>query len=313
MDGKVFLVSEQVTGINCPPLYPRCRCDTVAVTDFSLGDTRAARDPVTDKQVFVEKMNYKEWYEKYVENVPAAKKAAQETQHKKNEVQKNNTDTILSTAQGSSNLSNVHYMRDYQKADGSFDLEKAKTDYRKFLQTVPEKHRMYLEQSMETVEYKIERLSGGAFGYDVVDDVMYCDPINEDFWEYPWETVFTHELAHRIDIMFVDSMQNELFSKAIAKAKSIIEKDPYQFVKFCNKNDSIGYLSDILDAISEHQYKFPFSHSVKYWNIKGNKEREIFANLFSLESVQDIEKLDFLKTEFAEVFEVYTQNMEEVL
>ncbi len=73
MDGKMFALSERITGANYPPLHPNCRCTTVPVTEFELDTPRAARDPVTGKTMYVDKgMSYDEWHKKYVEDVPEA-------------------------------------------------------------------------------------------------------------------------------------------------------------------------------------------------------------------------------------------------
>lgn len=70
IDGNLFPIAEQMTGINYPPLHPRCRCTTLPVTEFSVGDKRAARDTVTGKTEYVDKgLTYDEWYKKYVSNV----------------------------------------------------------------------------------------------------------------------------------------------------------------------------------------------------------------------------------------------------
>ena len=55
-----------------PPFHCYCRSTTVpyieGITD-SQEVTRAARDPVTGKPVFVEgDLHYEEWYNKYVKN-----------------------------------------------------------------------------------------------------------------------------------------------------------------------------------------------------------------------------------------------------
>lgn len=69
LDQREFPLAEHETGINYPPLHPRCRCTTVPVTEFRLGSRRAARNPATGKTEYVEKgMTYEEWYKKYVEN-----------------------------------------------------------------------------------------------------------------------------------------------------------------------------------------------------------------------------------------------------
>ena len=62
---------EHETGINYPPLHPRCRCTTVPVTEFRIGSKRVARNPATGKTEYVEKkLTYEEWRKKYVENDP---------------------------------------------------------------------------------------------------------------------------------------------------------------------------------------------------------------------------------------------------
>lgn len=68
LDQREFPLAEHETGINYPPLHPRCRCTTVPVTKFRLGSKRAARNPATGKTEYVEKkLTYEEWRKKYVE------------------------------------------------------------------------------------------------------------------------------------------------------------------------------------------------------------------------------------------------------
>lgn len=70
LDGKIFLVSEQQVGKNCPPMHPWCRSTTIAYisADVMADMKRRARDPVTGKLYEVPgDMNYQEWYAKYIE------------------------------------------------------------------------------------------------------------------------------------------------------------------------------------------------------------------------------------------------------
>lgn len=68
LDQREFPLVEHETGINYPPLHPRCRCTTVPVTEFRIGSKRAARNPATGKTEYVEKkLTYEEWRKKYVE------------------------------------------------------------------------------------------------------------------------------------------------------------------------------------------------------------------------------------------------------
>ena len=75
LDGKVFPVSEQRPGKNCPPMHPWCRSTTTAdISAETLAKMkRRARDPETGKAYLVPaSMTYNEWYGKYVEGNPAA-------------------------------------------------------------------------------------------------------------------------------------------------------------------------------------------------------------------------------------------------
>ena len=68
LDQREFPLAERETGINYPPLHPRCRCTTVPVTELRIGGKRAARNPTTGKTEYVEKkLTYEEWRKKYVE------------------------------------------------------------------------------------------------------------------------------------------------------------------------------------------------------------------------------------------------------
>lgn len=64
LDGKVFPVSEQQPGVNCPPMHPWCRSTTICVIDeMDMSNMkRRARDPVTGKTKTVPAdMTYNEW------------------------------------------------------------------------------------------------------------------------------------------------------------------------------------------------------------------------------------------------------------
>ena len=77
LDGKVFLVSEQQPGKNCPPMHPWCRSTTVCeIEEEALEEMqRRARDPVTGKTYLVPAdMTYEQWYENYVKGRPEAER-----------------------------------------------------------------------------------------------------------------------------------------------------------------------------------------------------------------------------------------------
>lgn len=193
----------------------------------------------------------------------------------------------------------------YRLDGSSFDLETAKKDYADFLTSVPEKNRMLLQQSFESVEYENAKLKNAPFGYLHDYDKVLYDTTRSDFWDMDFTVANTHELAHRIDCFFARSVDNMDFSSAIANASEIIEANPQKFIDYCRANDQQGFLSDIFSAISGGKYRFSAGHDTEYWARAGNKEREIFANLFSLEAFQDAKKLQFFRDNFAELFRTF--------
>lgn len=75
LDGKVFRVADQQTGVNAPPMHPWCRSTTTAaLNDEDLARlTRRAIDPATGKEIHVPAgMTYDQWYQTYVVGNPDA-------------------------------------------------------------------------------------------------------------------------------------------------------------------------------------------------------------------------------------------------
>ena len=193
----------------------------------------------------------------------------------------------------------------YRTEAGSFDIETAKKDYANFLTSIPEKNRMLLQQSFKSVEYENAKLKNAPFGYLPSQDKVLYDTSRSDFWGMDFITANTHELAHRIDRFFARSVDSIDFSTAIANAREVIEVNPQKFIDYCRANDQQGFLSDVFSAISGGKYRFTAGHDAKYWAKAGNKEREIFANLFSLEAFQDADKLQFFRDNFAELLRAF--------
>lgn len=67
LDGTVYKVEEMLSGLNAPPMHPRCRSTTVPDLGESFGQ-RIAKNLGTGKTEYVPAdMTYKVWYNKYVE------------------------------------------------------------------------------------------------------------------------------------------------------------------------------------------------------------------------------------------------------
>lgn len=275
LDGTVIPLAQYAPGVTVPPFHPNCRGTTAPYYDGMDGE-RAARNAGGEVYYVPASMPYADWKAIFVDGGG-----------------KDGLALAFSSMKG------------FLRPDGTFDLEKAKEDYRAFLQSVPQENRIYLEQAFEAVEYKQARLRGAAFGYSPKLDAMLYDPENPSFAGFPFVIVNTHELAHRIDAtMFFTSWENAAFCRAIEEAKGIVGADPDKFLRYC-QNDTQGFLSDVLSAVCESEFAFPWGHSREYWRGKGNKPREIFANLFALEALEGTAHLDFLRENFPRMMEAY--------
>ncbi len=67
MDGEIINIDDLVVGVNCPPLHPNCRSTVIPYIE-GLERNRVARNVETREIEEIGNMNYKEWYQKYVEN-----------------------------------------------------------------------------------------------------------------------------------------------------------------------------------------------------------------------------------------------------
>lgn len=86
LDGNVYEVGKEITGVNMPPFHPLCRCtDAPHYADTpTKGMVRVARDPETGKTYEVPAdMTYKQWHEQYVEK-NSDKRLAERKQRNKN-------------------------------------------------------------------------------------------------------------------------------------------------------------------------------------------------------------------------------------
>lgn len=143
------------------------------------------------------------------------------------------------------------------------------------------------------------------FGYSAKFDTIFYDTSKPDFWYMDFRTVNTHELAHRIDRLFVNADRNASFQSMIQNAKDIFLSQSDIFVRYCYENDEQGFVSDILSAITEGEYDLPMGHPPEYWKRRGAKEREVFANIFSLEAFDDRENINFIRTYFPDLYKAY--------
>ena len=194
--------------------------------------------------------------------------------------------------------------KNYITSDGRLDVQKLQDDYQTFTQQMDAPCQAYLQTMMQAVEFKSAKLSEDApFGYSPSKDAFYYDTSRKSFHDIDLSIVTTHELSHRIDKLFLNVENDTNFVEKVKGAKQTIDSDPKKFQKFCIENDEEGFLSDICSAVCEGDYEFEYGHLPSSWKQEGVKEREIFANYYSLVAFKDNQKLDFLKDNLPEIFD----------
>lgn len=192
--------------------------------------------------------------------------------------------------------------KNYITSDGRLDVQKLQDDYQTFTQQMDAPCQAYLQTMMQAVEFKSAKLSEDApFGYSPSKDAFYYDISRKSFHDIDLSIVTTHELAHRIDNQFVNVAENENFRQKVSSSKQLIDNDPEKFQRFC-QTDTEGFASDICSAVCEGNYWFAYGHSKQYWQKKGIKESEIFANYYSLLAFQDKQKLNFLQENLPDIY-----------
>lgn len=136
LDGKVFTVSEQQPGKNCPPMHPWCRSTTICeIDDMDMaGMQRRARDPVTGKTNTVPaNMTYEQWRDKSAKNYLKSDKDISTGVYR---VDKTTKDDIIKTDEIVTLQSKIRkrhqsemIRRGIQEKDPIFDDGKLKTAY----------------------------------------------------------------------------------------------------------------------------------------------------------------------------------------
>lgn len=82
--------------------------------------------------------------------------------------------------------------------------------------------------------------------------------------------------------------------------------------EYSASKDGDGFVSDIISALSNGEVETMAYHSTKYWSKQGTKEKEIFANLFSMGVFDQKKHIDLINEIFPEVYEAYNEIRKDV-
>ena len=121
-------------------------------------------------------------------------------------------------------------------------------------------------------------------------------------------TGYFHEFGHQID---------EKLGWEFTKDKKILQLLRKDFINLSDEtifeavhiNDKASSVSDILGALSEGRIQGKYSHSLVYWEKKGNIESEFFAHVF--EAQFDGERREILEKTFPESYNYVINKLKE--
>ena len=271
---QVFEIKDRQPGVNFPPIHPWCRCSWEIVVD-----------------------DWDRWIDDYVAKHSGDAKRA-ETVAKRVDSEYNQDigrEFYLSTFKTN---------KAYIGKNGKFDIEVARADYEKFIGETPENIQSALRYAFDTTPFVETSEKNVVFAYSPRKESILYNPKGDNFNDYRFGIAATHEFGHRIDDMFKFTNSNETLTSAINAAAQIMEKKRSQFIDYSWENDEDGFISDIFSAIDKSDI-FMAGHSSVYWQRPGNREAEIYANLFSLEAIGDKKKIQYLRENFPEIMKEY--------
>jgi len=126
------------------------------------------------------------------------------------------------------------------------------------------------------------------YGVSSISNYQYNKIFIQRGYEVDIET-FLHEYGHFVDYNYIKSWENKEFTKVL-------------------KNEKVY---NIIDNIWVKDIFLGTGHSKMYWSFTGNREKEAFANLFMLYTVNDIEAIHYIHDNHIKVEEIFFKILQE--
>ena len=191
--------------------------------------------------------------------------------------------------------------------DETIDIKAARKEYDIFLNNnVPKNHMKLLKQYSYGATFAETKDETVLMGYSPSNDAYVYNPTNPQLANYDLNMSFTHEIAHRIDNKLFHSDKRKSFLTAILKYQDELD---YQSIaeKITNSDDLFqnAPLQDIMSAVTKGQIPLLVGHKPEYWEKTGKRQKEIFANLFTLECFDDTVALEFIKETLPDIYDSY--------
>jgi len=216
------------------------------------------------------------WDQRIVSRQEAAKWKMEQSRQKYDETVAKTTSTAMPEEQ-IAKLNNPGVLVTSEK-----ELKQGLVDFKKHAENMEEPYKSIYSRYAETTKLKYDEFMVGI-GYDPDQDALVYHKRSLAARQMNANILFSHELAHRYDILEVKSWENKEFvgaiEAAIDKVKGSLDKynELYRPLKDVNPA-----LQDILSALSDNRIKVQYRHGV--WHDMKTKSLEIFANASYLQA-----------------------------
>lgn len=175
----------------------------------------------------------------------------------------------------------------------------------------PKQVQKYINKYVNPNKIIIDKCQKVPFIYYTKVDLIGINPNIREFKSYNKEAALLHEFAHRIDIKEIKSYNNIKFQQAVESSSMYVLKNIEKLQNiYGNSNDLYNneFISDILGALSNNEFEdLLATHSEKYWSKNRNKEKEIFANLFTLKYQNNKEINSFIKEHLNSLDKIFNE------
>lgn len=194
--------------------------------------------------------------------------------------------------------------------------EKVKENYDDFKNYLDKKsennvHAVKMKDYLEYTEFVEDKIMKGSYSYSEVDDVIKFNPKSKLFDKYDTNYALAHELSHRMDVLEYQSYKNESFIKSIEESKKVFYDNKEKIKRWFDDGEIYAEdeaVSDIISAITKGEANtfLPVAHEKEYWENEDNIAAEAFANLSSIDLL-DNGKYSKFKEVFKNLFNSYLE------
>lgn len=166
---------------------------------------------------------------------------------------------------------------------GPFNIDEERRKYGEWAEALDEPYKSALRYYNQNTEYiAAEKLKRAPFGYDPDSDVIFYNPNHPDFGDVDFQTLNTHELAHRLNALSeTHSWGHERFCAGLTQAREYVNIHINEITQFLQERVPDDYFSDLLSACGVPGEYLPAGHDDGYWT-EITRAANSFANLFAM-------------------------------